>query len=96
MHETRRGSRALQALLDRSYERGGGALPADHHARTPARRRAGDRAARRHDVAGARDRDRRRPPAQRPVDGIFYRGSFYFGSRARLGAVPAHRGSARG
>ncbi len=80
MHETAEDLRALQALLDSSYERAG-----EHYKRitTPERRL---------DAAQVTERligmtllvlatvtaDGR--PRNGPVDGVFYRGSFYFGS----------------
>jgi Pyridoxamine 5'-phosphate oxidase len=80
MHETPEDIRALQDLLDRSWEAGG------RHLRsiiTPERRVDADELVRR--LIGMRllvlatvTADGR--PVAGPVDGIFYRGAFHFGS----------------
>ena len=80
MHETDEDLRDLQNLLDRSFEGAGEHLLS---ITTPERRvSAGDLVARLTGmcllVLGTVTRDCR--PLVGPVDGIFYRGSFYFGS----------------
>jgi hypothetical protein len=80
VHETESDVQALQDLLDRSYAHAGGHLLSIH---TPERRlRAGQVAER---LAGmcllslaTATADGR--PVVGPVDGIFYRGAFHFGS----------------
>jgi Pyridoxamine 5'-phosphate oxidase len=80
MHETDEDIRALQDLLDRSYERAG------RHLRgitTPERRVGADDLAARLQgmcllVLATVTADGR--PIAGPVDGIFYRGSFHFGT----------------
>ena len=80
MHETAEDLVALQALLDSSYERAG-----EHYRRitTPERRLDATQVSAR--LAGMTllvlatvTADGR--PLNGPVDGVFYRGSFYFGS----------------
>jgi hypothetical protein len=80
MHESPEDIRALQALLDRSYEAAG-----DHLRRitTPERRVTAEDLVQR--LTGMRllvlatvSADGR--PINGPVDGIFYRGAFHFGS----------------
>ena len=80
MHETPDDLARLQALLDRSYAAGG------RHLReiiTPERRLTAEQLAHRLDgmcllVLATVSADGR--PFSGPVDGIFYRGRFYFGS----------------
>ena len=80
MHETTDDLNALQALLDRSYERAG-----EHFRRvtTPERRLDAAQVVERLRgmtllVLATVTTDGR--PLNGPVDGVFYRGSFYFGS----------------
>jgi nitroimidazol reductase NimA-like FMN-containing flavoprotein (pyridoxamine 5'-phosphate oxidase superfamily) len=80
MHETPEDLAALQALLDRSYEGAGPHLLAIH---TPERRLSAEQVAER--LQGMRllalatvTADGR--PIVGPVDGIFLRGAFHFGS----------------
>ncbi len=80
MHETAGDIAALQALLDRSYASAGSHLLSIH---TPDRRLRADEVVER--LSGMRllalatvTADAR--PIVGPVDGIFYRGAFYFGS----------------
>jgi nitroimidazol reductase NimA-like FMN-containing flavoprotein (pyridoxamine 5'-phosphate oxidase superfamily) len=80
VHETRDDLRALQDLLDRSYTSAGAHLLSIH---TPQRRLRADEVAER--LAGMRllalatvTADGR--PVVGPVDGVFYRGAFHFGS----------------
>jgi hypothetical protein len=80
MHETRADVTALQELLDRSYESAG---PHLRRIITPERRVEAEELVER--LAGMRllalatvTRDGR--PIIGPVDGIFYRGAFHFGS----------------
>jgi hypothetical protein len=80
MHETADDLVALQALLDRSYERAG-----EHFRRitTPERRLDAAQVVERLQgmtllVLATVTTDGR--PLNGPVDGVFYRGSFYFGS----------------
>jgi hypothetical protein len=80
MHETPADIAALQDLLDRSYERAGTHL---RRIITPERRLSAEQLAER--LTGMRllalatvTADGR--PVVGPVDGIFYRGSFHFGS----------------
>jgi uncharacterized pyridoxamine 5'-phosphate oxidase family protein len=80
MHESPADLDALQELIDRSYAAGGRHLLAIH---TPDRRLSADQVADR--LVGMRllalatvTRDGR--PVVGPVDGIFYRGAFHFGS----------------
>jgi hypothetical protein len=80
MHETRADMTALQELLDRSYESAG---PHLRRIITPERRVEAEELVER--LAGMRllalatvTRDGR--PIIGPVDGIFYRGAFHFGS----------------
>src|ERR1700747_290418 len=92
MRETPDDLAALQRLLDRSYAKAGPHLLAIHDPK------------RRLDAAGIVERatgmclltlatvtaDGR--PITGPVDGIFYRGSFHFGSAPRSGRLPPHPG----
>lgn len=80
MHETPEDIARLQALLDRSYEAGGAHLK---RIITPERRLTAEQVAER--LQGMRllalatvTRDGR--PLVGPVDGIFFRGAFHFGS----------------
>src|SRR3954467_6017733 len=80
MHETPADLAALQELLDRSYAGAGGHLLAIH---APARRLAAEQLAERLTgmcllVLATVTADGR--PIAGPVDGIFYRGAFHFGS----------------
>ena len=80
MHETPDDITAMQALLDRSYEAAGGHLTGIH---TPERRMAAGQIAGRLQgmvllALATVTADNR--PIVGPVDGIFYRGSFHFGS----------------
>ena len=80
MHETAEDLAALQALLDRSYERAGGHY---REVTTPERRLAAAGVAERLVgmcllVAATVTADGR--PIGGPLDGIFYRGSFHFGT----------------
>ena len=80
MHETQEDLDALQALLDRSYASAGAHLLRIH---TPERRlSAGEVAARLEGMVllalATVSSDGR--PIVGPVDGIFYRGAFHFGS----------------
>jgi nitroimidazol reductase NimA-like FMN-containing flavoprotein (pyridoxamine 5'-phosphate oxidase superfamily) len=80
MHETAGDLRELQALLDRSYERAGAHLLRIH---TPERRASAEEIAANLTgmsllVLSTVTSDSR--PIGGPVDGIFYRGSFHFGS----------------
>ena len=83
MHETPDDIRALQDLLDRSYADRRQAPARDHHARAARAGRRG-RLARltgmRLLVLATATADGR--PIAGPVDGIFYRGAFHFGSAA--------------
>jgi nitroimidazol reductase NimA-like FMN-containing flavoprotein (pyridoxamine 5'-phosphate oxidase superfamily) len=80
MHETAEDLRALQALLDQSYASAGSHLLGIHR---PQRRLSAERVAERLtgmcllSLATATADGR---PIVGPVDGIFFRGSFYFGS----------------
>jgi len=80
MHETPEDLAALQALLDRSYSAAGAHLRSIH---TPERRLSAEQVAER--LTGMRllalatvTADGR--PIVGPVDGIFHRGAFHFGS----------------
>ena len=80
MHETQADIEALQELLDRSYAKAGGHLLRIH---TPERRLSAEQVVER--LGGMRllalatvTADGR--PIVGPVDGIFYRGAFHFGS----------------
>jgi uncharacterized pyridoxamine 5'-phosphate oxidase family protein len=80
MHETREDIAALQDLIDRSYENAGTHLLRIHD---PERRLSAEQVAER--MTGMRlltlatvTADGR--PIAGPVDGIFYRGAFHFGS----------------
>jgi nitroimidazol reductase NimA-like FMN-containing flavoprotein (pyridoxamine 5'-phosphate oxidase superfamily) len=80
MHETPHDLARLQALLDDSYHAAGAHL---REIITPERRLTAEQLARRLDgmcllVLATVSADGR--PISAPVDGIFYRGSFYFGS----------------
>jgi uncharacterized pyridoxamine 5'-phosphate oxidase family protein len=80
MHETREDIRALQALLDRSYEAAG---PHLRSIITPERRVAAEELVERLTgmcllVLATVTADGR--PIAGPVDGIFYRGAFHFGT----------------
>src|SRR5512132_198297 len=80
MHETAEDLEALQALLDRSYQRAGAHLLRIH---TPERRLNAEQVAERLTgmclLALATVTSDCRPIVG-PVDGIFYRGAFHFGS----------------
>lgn len=80
MHETAADIAALQALLDRSYEGAGAHLLSIH---TPERRLTAEQIAERLTgmcllALATVTADGR--PIVGPVDGVFYRGAFYFGS----------------
>ena len=80
MHETPADLEALQALLDRSYERAGAHL---REVTTPERRLRASQIADRLEgmtllVLATVTADGR--PIGGPVDGIFFRGSYYFGT----------------
>jgi hypothetical protein len=80
MHETASDIAELQELLDRSYEGAGAHLRSIH---TPARRLSASQLAERLQgmsllVLATVTADGR--PIAGPVDGIFYRGAFHFGS----------------
>jgi hypothetical protein len=80
MFETDEDLKALQALIDRSYERAGAHLLAIH---TPERRVSAEELAERLTgmcllVLATVTADGR--PVNGPVDGIFYRGAFHFGT----------------
>jgi nitroimidazol reductase NimA-like FMN-containing flavoprotein (pyridoxamine 5'-phosphate oxidase superfamily) len=80
MHETADDLRVLQALLDRSYDAAGAHLRA---ITTPARRLSAADASDQLTgmcllVLATVSRDCR--PFNGPVDGVFFRGAFYFGS----------------
>ena len=80
MHETSEDLRALQALLDRSYEHAG---PHLQEIITPERRLTAGQVSERLRgmcllVLATSTADGR--PVSGPVDGIFYRGAFHFGS----------------
>lgn len=80
MHETPEDLAALQALLDSSYSAAGAHLASIH---TPQRRVSAEALAERLTgmcllVLATVTADCR--PLGGPVDGVFYRGSFYFGS----------------
>jgi nitroimidazol reductase NimA-like FMN-containing flavoprotein (pyridoxamine 5'-phosphate oxidase superfamily) len=80
MHETPEDLAVLQALLDRSYERAGAHLLRIH---TPEHRLTAEQMAQRLQgmvllALATSTRDGR--PIVGPVDGVFYRGAFYFGS----------------
>jgi hypothetical protein len=80
LHETAADLAALQALLDRSYETAGTHLLRIH---TPERRLTAEQVAERLTgmcllALATATADGR--PIVGPVDGIFYRGSFHFGS----------------
>ena len=80
MHETAAEVGALQELLDRSYEGAGAHLLRIH---TPERRATAEQVVERLSgmcllVLATVTRDGR--PIGGPVDGIFYRGAFHFGS----------------
>ena len=80
MHETTEDLAALQGLLDRSYEGAGTHL---HRIITPERRLPADRVAERLGgmcllALATVTADGR--PIVGPVDGIFFRGAFHFGS----------------
>lgn len=80
MHESEADLAALQALLDRSYEAAGAHLLSIH---TPDRRLSAEQVAARLTgmcllALATTTADGR--PIVGPVDGIFYRGSFHFGS----------------
>lgn len=82
MHETAGDMRALQALLDRSYERAGAHL---RRITTPGRRVHAEQLVEELDgmcllALATVAKDGR--PIVGPVDGIFHRGSFHFGSAA--------------
>ncbi len=80
MHETPEDLRAVQQLLDRSYAAAGAHLLSIHN--PPRRLTAGQIAERLQGLCllalATATADGR--PIVGPVDGIFYRGSFYFGS----------------
>jgi hypothetical protein len=82
VHETRQDLAALQQLIDRSYEHAGAHLLSIH---TPERRLTAEQVAARLtgmcllNLATVTSDCR---PIVGPVDGIFYRGAFYFGSSA--------------
>ena len=95
MHETPADLDALQGLLDASYRTAGAHLRSIH---TPGRRLAAAALARRLDgmcllVLATVTADGR--PRTSPVDGVFHRGAFYFGTDpgalrwAHLAANPA-------
>jgi hypothetical protein len=80
VHESRADVEALQALLDRSYEAAGAHLLRIH---TPERRLSAERVVERLTgmcllTLATVTADCR--PIAGPVDGIFYRGAFHFGS----------------
>jgi len=80
VHETKADLEAMQDLLDRSYDAGGAHL---HRIHTPARRLTADQVAERLTgmcllALATATADGR--PIVGPVDGIFFRGSFHFGS----------------
>ena len=80
MHETAEDLARMQALLDHSYHAAGAHL---REIITPERRLTAEQLARRLDgmcllVLATVSADGR--PISAPVDGIFYRGSFHFGS----------------
>jgi Pyridoxamine 5'-phosphate oxidase len=80
VYESRADVEALQALLDRSYEAGGAHLLRIH---TPERRLSAERVVERLTgmcllTLATVTADCR--PIAGPVDGIFYRGAFHFGS----------------
>src|SRR5579862_5114128 len=80
MHETPADLEALQQLLDRSYERAGAHL---REVTTPERRLDAGQVAERLDgmtllVLATVTADGR--PIGGPVDGIFFRGAYYFGT----------------
>ena len=80
MHETKADLEAMQALLDRSYDAGGAHL---HRIHTPERRLTAEQVAERLQgmcllALATVTADGR--PIVGPVDGIFFRGSFHFGS----------------
>jgi nitroimidazol reductase NimA-like FMN-containing flavoprotein (pyridoxamine 5'-phosphate oxidase superfamily) len=80
VHESQADLSALQALLDRSYEAAGAHLLSIH---TPDRRLSAEQVAARLTgmcllALATTTADGR--PIVGPVDGIFYRGSFHFGS----------------
>jgi hypothetical protein len=80
MHETQADLEALQALIDRSYEAAGQHLQRIH---TPERRLTAEQVAERLTgmcllALATVTADGR--PIVGPVDGIFFRGSFHFGS----------------
>src|SRR3954469_4956129 len=80
MHETSADLEALQELIDRSYAQAGAHLQRIH---TPERRRAAEQVSERLQgmvllTLATVTRDGR--PLTGPVDGIFYRGAFHFGS----------------
>ena len=80
MHETKADLEAMQDLLDRSYEAGGAHL---HRIHTPERRLSAEQVAERLTgmcllALATATADGR--PIVGPVDGIFFRGSFHFGS----------------
>src|SRR5512135_3520588 len=80
MHETPEDLEAVQQLLDRSYAAAGAHLLSIHN---PARRLSAPQIAERVEgmclLALATCTSHGRPIVG-PVDGVFYRGSFYFGS----------------
>ena len=80
MHETPADLEAMQQLLDRSYDAGG---PHLHRIHTPERRLTAEQVAERLTdmcllALATATADGR--PIVGPVDGIFFRGSFHFGS----------------
>src|SRR3954453_14451839 len=80
MHETSADLEALQELIDRSYAQAGAHLQRIH---TPERRLAAEQVSERLQgmvllTLATVTRDGR--PLTGPVDGIFYRGAFHFGS----------------
>src|SRR5687767_9567765 len=80
MRETKADLEAMQDLLDRSYDAGGAHL---HRIHTPERRLTADQVAERLTgmcllALATATADGR--PIVGPVDGIFFRGSFHFGS----------------
>jgi hypothetical protein len=80
MHETQQDILDLQTLLDRSYERGGAHL---RHIFTPERRISAEELVSLLtgvQVLSLATVSRRCEPRVAPVDGLFYRGRFWFGS----------------
>ncbi len=96
MFETQADLEALQALIDRSYAAAGPHLLRIHD---PQRRPSAEELAER--LTGMRllvlatvTADGR--PITGPVDGIFHRGAWHFGSAGRLDALPPHPRPAAG